>query len=124
MEKMELTDYKADLCVAFAQGSIGRAIALASSEYFNEIKEEAVHLLRNIDDMQTEDLIEAVKKCTQFKLDINDYLDVISIWYRDILLFKATKNVDRIVFSDQLRYIKDRASKSSYENLETIIEGI
>ena len=72
MERLELTDYKADLCVAFAQGSIGRAIALATSEYFNEIKEEAVHLMRNIDQMQTEELIEAVKKCTQFKLDIND----------------------------------------------------
>lgn len=124
MEKMELTDYKADLCVAFAQGSIGRAIALASSEFFNDIKEEAVHMLRNIDDMQTEDMIEAVKKCTTFKLDINDYLDIISIWYRDILIYKATKNVDSIVFSDQLRYIKDRASKSSYENIETIIDAI
>lgn len=124
MEKMELTDYKADLCVAFAQGSIGRAVALASSEFFNDIKEEAVHMLRNIDDMQTEDMIEAVKKCATFKLDINDYLDIISIWYRDILIYKATKNVDSIVFSDQLRSIKDRASKSSYENIETIIEAI
>lgn len=124
MEKMELTDYKADLCVAFAQGSIGRAVALASSEFFNDIKEEAVHMLRNIDDMQTEDMIEAVKKCATFKLDINDYLDIISIWYRDILIYKATKSVDSIVFSDQLRYIKDRASKSSYENIETIIEAI
>ena len=124
MEKLEITDYKAELCVAFAQGSIGRAIALATSEYFNDIKEEAVHLLRNIDNMQPEDLSEAVKKCLQYKMDINDYLDVLAIWYRDILIYKATKCVDRIVFSDQLSHIKDRATKSSYENIETVIESI
>ncbi len=43
----EIPDYKADVCVAFAQGNMGKAIMLANSEYFNEIKEEAVHLLRN-----------------------------------------------------------------------------
>ena len=49
MEQLEVPDYKADVCVAFAQGNMGKAIMLAHSEYFNEIKEEAVHLLRNID---------------------------------------------------------------------------
>ena len=124
MEQLEIPDYKADVCVAFAQGNMGKAIALATSEHFNEIKEEAVHLLRNIDDMQVEELMSAVKKCTAYKLQISDYLDVIAIWYRDVLIYKATKNVDRVVFSDQLHYIKDRASKSSYEGIENILEGL
>ena len=124
MEQMEIPDYKADVCVAFAQGNMGKAIALATSEYFNEIKEEAVHLLRNIDDMQVEELMGAVKKCSAYKMNISDYMDVIAIWYRDVLIYKATKNVDRVVFSDQMRYIKDRAKKSSYEGIENILEGI
>ena len=45
---------------------------------------------------------------SSFKMDITDYLDVIAIWYRDVLIYKATKNVDRVVFSDQMRYIKER----------------
>ena len=45
MEQMEIPDYKADVCVAFAQGNMGKAIMLATSEYFNEIKEEVVHIL-------------------------------------------------------------------------------
>lgn len=124
MEQMEIPDYKADVCVAFAQGNMGKAIALATSEYFNEIKEEAVHLLRNIDDMQVEELMGAVKKCSAYKMNISDYMDVIAIWYRDVLIYKATKNVDRVVFSDQMRYIKDRAKKSSYEGIENILEGL
>ena len=48
MEEMEIPDYKADICTAFAQGNMGRAIMLATSEHFNEIKEEAVQLFKNI----------------------------------------------------------------------------
>ena len=121
---MEIPDYKADVCVAFAQGNMGKAIMLATSEYFNEIKEEVVHLLRNIDEMNVSELMDAVKKCMTYKMEINDYLDMIAIWYRDVLIYKATKNVDRVVFSDQLRYIKARASKSSYEGIENILDAI
>ena len=124
MEQMEIPDYKADVCVAFAQGNMGKAIMLATSEYFNEIKEEVVHLLRNIDEMNVSELMDAVKKCMTYKMEINDYLDMIAIWYRDVLIYKATKNVDRVVFSDQLRYIKARASKSSYEGIENILDAI
>lgn len=124
MEQMQIPDYKADICVAFAQGNMGKAISLATSEHFNEIKEEAAQLLKNIDDMQTDELMQAVKRCSEYKLDINDYLDVLAIWYRDVLIYKATKNVDRVVFSDQLKYIKYRASKSSYEGIENILDAI
>ena len=124
MEQLEVPDYKADVCVAFAQGNMGKAIMLAHSEYFNEIKEEAVHLLRNIDEMTVPELTEAVKRCMTYKLEINDYLDIIAIWYRDVLIYKATKNVDRVVFSDQMKYIKERARKSSYEGIENILDAL
>lgn len=124
MEQMEIPDYKADVCVAFAQGNMGKAIMLATSEHFNEIKEEAVHLLRNINEMDLTELVDAVKRCMSYKLDITDYLDVIAIWYRDVLIYKATRNVDRVVFSDQLKYIKNRANKSSYEGIEIILDAL
>lgn len=124
MEQMEIPDYKADICVAFAQGNMGKAIKLATSEHFNEIREEVVRLLRNVDQMQVDEMAAAVKKCTEFKLDISEYLDVIAIWYRDVLIYKATKDPDRVVFSDQLKYIKQRAKSSSYEGIENILDGI
>ena len=109
MEQMEIPDYKADVCVAFAQGNMGRAIMLATSEHFNEIKEEAVHLLREINDMDVDALEAAVKRVVSYKMNITDYLDVISVWYRDVLIYKATKNVDQVVFSDLSRTGRARA---------------
>ena len=37
METMQLPDYKADICVAFARGNIGKAKMLASSEDFDRV---------------------------------------------------------------------------------------
>lgn len=124
MEKLEIPDYKADVCTAFAQGNVGRAIMLANSEHFNEIKEEAVQLLKYIHEMEMSELIAAVSNITVYKLEITDYLDIIMIWYRDVLLYKATKDLDKVVFRDQVKYIKEQAKTSSYEGIEIILKSL
>ena len=58
------------------------------------------------------------------KQNIYDYLDLFTMWFRDVLLFKATKEVDGLIFKDQYNYIKERAKKSSYEGIENIIDAI
>ena len=124
MENLEIPDYKADMCTAFAQGNMGRAILLANSDHFNEIREEAVQLLKHINEMELNEIVAAVKNISVYKLEITDYLDIIMIWYRDVLLYKATKEIDKVVFKDQLQSIKEQARKSSYEGIELILESL
>ena len=124
MENLEIPDYKADMCTAFAQGNMGRAIMLANSDHFNEIREEAVQLLKHISEMELSEIVAAVKNISVYKLEITDYLDIIMIWYRDVLLYKATKEIDKVVFKDQLQSIKEQARKSSYEGIELILESL
>jgi DNA polymerase-3 subunit delta' len=103
---------------------MGRAIMLATSEHFNEIKEEAVQLLKYIDEMELNEIVSAIKEINKYKLEVTDYLDLITVWYRDVLLYKATKEAGKVVFGDQLTYIKEKASKSSYEGIEIILDSI
>ena len=124
IENLEIPDYKADMCTAFAQGNMGRAIMLANSDHFNEIREEAVQLLKHISEMELNEIVAAVKNISVYKLEITDYLDIIMIWYRDVLLYKATKEIDKVVFKDQLQSIKEQARKSSYEGIELILESL
>lgn len=124
MEELQIPDYKADVCTAFAQGNIGRAVMLANSEHFNELKDEAVQLLKCVDTMELNELVEAVKRVSVYKIEITDYLDILMIWYRDVLIYKATKNIDRVIFGEQIDYIKERAKKSSYEGIETILDAL
>lgn len=123
METMKVPDYKADMCTAFAQGNMGRAIMLANSEHFNEIREEAVQLLKCVHEMEISEIMKAVNRITVYKLEITDYLDIIMVWFRDVLLYKATKDLDAVVFKDQINDIRERARKSSYEGIQLILSS-
>ena len=124
MEQMQIPDYKADVCTAFAQGNMGRAIMLATSEHFNEIKEETLQMMKYIKDMELPELLKALKSLSSYKVEVDDILDLISVWYRDVLLYKATKDINGVIFSDQMKYIKESANTSSYEGIETILKAL
>ena len=124
MEQLQVTDYKAEVCVAFARGNIGKAKALASSEDFENVKAEALALLKYIQDMELNEIIAAIKKITEYKLEINDYLDICAIWYRDALLFKATHDVNHLVFREEIQALRRTAQHSSYEGIETILKAL
>ena len=53
-----------------------------------------------------------------FKMSINDYLDLMMMWYRDILVLKVTGNPDKILFKDQYSIIRDQAKYLSFNELE------
>lgn len=124
METMEIPDYKADICVAFARGNLGKARILAKSEEFDKVKEEAITLLKYINDMEINEIVAAIKKINEYKFDVNDYMDILSIWYRDVLLFKATHDANHLIFREEIQYIRKVADKSTYEGIETIIDAL
>ncbi len=124
MEQMQVPDYKADVCVAFARGNVGKAKALASSEEFENVKNEALSLVKYIKDMELHEIMAAIKKISEYKLEINDYFDIMAIWYRDVLLFKATQDVNHLVFREELTAIRKCAQRSSYEGIENIVKAL
>lgn len=124
MSELHVPDYKANICVAFARGNIGKAKLLAGSEEFEKVKEEAITLVKYINDMETSEIVKAIKKISEYKLDVNDYLDILSVWYRDVLLYKATKDVNSLIFRDELMQITKVADRSTYEGIETIVNAL
>lgn len=124
MSRYQVPDYQADICVAFAQGNVGKAIQLASSEDFNELKASTLQLMKRIRDIELYEMTEAVKQISEYKLQINDYFDLMMIWYRDVLLFKATGDVNGLIFKDEVYDIKRQAEKSSYNGIEEILQAL
>ena len=124
MEELGVPDYKANICVAFARGNIGKAKLLASSEEFEKVKDEAITLVKYINDMEINEIVKAIKKIMEYKLDVNDYLDILTVWYRDALLYKATKDVNSLVFKNEFQQIRKVADRSTYEGIETIVKAL
>jgi DNA polymerase-3 subunit delta' len=124
MREMEIPDYQADVCVAFAQGNIGKAVRLASSEDFSSIKASAMQLIRNAGRMEISEIIEYVREVQEYKISIQDYLDILALWYRDLVYFKATRDVDGIVFRDEFKTIREAVKVCSYEGVEEVMKAI
>jgi hypothetical protein len=124
MNEKHIPDYQADISAAFAQGIVGKAVKLASSDEFNELKESALSLIKRLDDIDLYELGAAVKQIAEYKLKVQDYFDLIMVWYRDVLYMKATNDVNGLIFKDEVYDIKKQAAKHSYQGIEAILEAL
>ncbi len=124
MREYEIPDYKADVCVAFAQGNVGKAREMATSDDFTVIQNATLNLVKSVREMDLSEAVAGIKAMAEYKVDPGDYLDIISIWYRDVLLFKATGETDQLVFREELSTIRRVAQRSSYEGIEEVLEAL
>lgn len=124
MQEMQIPDYKADVCAAFSQGNVGRAIKLAKSDDFNDMKNTTLRLVRNISSMEIYQMVEYIHEIQETKMNITEFLDLLLVWYRDVLMFKTTNDANRIIFKEELAEIRKQASRSSYEGIENIIQAV
>lgn len=124
MEHLHIPDYQAEVDASFAQGNIGKAEAAATSSDFENLTTSALHILKNVQDMEIHELVEAIRDLSADKQIIYDYLDLFQIWFRDVLMFKATREIDNLVYKQEINYIKEQASERSYEGLEKILDSV
>ena len=122
--KFQLEPEKAQIAANYCQGNIGKAIRFASSSDFIEMKNQVLKLLKNLDSMDIASIIDTIKEFSTHKNDINDYLDLMLLWYRDVLMFKVTKDANLLLYSDEYSAISEQATKRDYENIENIIAAI
>lgn len=124
MKEVQIPDYKAKVCTAFARGNLGKAMMLATSEEFDQLKSEVLSLLKNIWEYDITDLVAQVKRINEYKLSISDYLDLCTIWYRDVLLFKATSDVNQLIFKEEIQTIRKDSDGRSYEGIEKNLQAL
>jgi DNA polymerase-3 subunit delta' len=127
MRKVEIPDYRAEVCAAFARGNVGRALALSSNEEFDHMKSSVIDTMKNIYDLEINQIATHVKKISEEKFDTNDYLDLCYIWFRDVLLYKAVGefgDTSHIIFKEEMMDIARAARHYDYDGIEKIIHSI
>ena len=123
MENLEIPDYKADMCTAFAQGNVGKAILLAGSQTFNELKDQTIRLVRKLRDTEVADIMSEVKAIEEFE-QIDDFFDLLLLWYRDVLIYKAAGSDAKLIYKDQANEIARQAEDCFFDGLNRILDGI
>jgi DNA polymerase-3 subunit delta' len=124
MGQQHVPDYKAEMAATFSGGNVGKAIKYASSEEFEKMKGDVLHILKYIDDMELYEVISGLKTLSANKALIEDYIDLMSLWYRDVIMYKATMDPDLLLYREELTFIKNQANIRSYEGIEKIISAM
>ena len=124
MENRQVPDYMAELSARFCQGNVGKAIRYASSEEFMEIKKDTIHVLAHVDEMKNYEIMHFIKSMEEKKQNLDDYLDLILLRYRDVLMFKVTQDPNGLLFADEIATIRKQAEGKQYEGIEAIIQAI
>ena len=123
-EHLKVPEKDAELCAAFARGNLGKAIHLASSEEFKELYRRVMSLLKNVGSMDIGMLLDCIREIKEQNFDIYEVLDLMQLWYRDVLMYKVTKDMNLLVFKDEYRMINETGQKIDYAGLEAILAAI
>ena len=123
-DNLSVPEIKADVYAAFARGNLGRAKKMAESEDFQHLYDELLYLLKNIRDMDISMLLSSIKKMKDEDADLFECLDFMQVWYRDVLMFKVTKDANLLIFKDEYSAINELSQKTGYDGFENILQAI
>ena len=123
-DNYDVSEYERKFAADFAQGKIGRAKTIIEGTEFAHLKNNVMHVIKNVKDMTAADIMAVVKDVTNYKLTIDDYLDLMAMWFRDVLMFKSTNDTNYLIFSDEISLIKSQAEVMSYEGIQDILNSI
>ena len=123
-EHLKVPEREAEICAAFARGNLGKAIHLASSEEFKNLYQKVMVILKNVETMDITILLDCIREMKEQNFDIGEVLDLMQLWYRDVLMYKVTKDMNLLIFKDKYKLINEMGQKKDYAGLEQILAAI
>ena len=123
-ERHGIAKYMAEVAADFADGVPGRAIAYAQSGEFVEQKDEVLKVLRRLSSMPADELYKKVKDWAGRKQELPEVLQLMNLWYRDVLVMKSIGGAGRPVFKEEENELRRQAEQLSFRKIEENMEAI
>lgn len=124
IENINLDEKEASFIASYADGVIGKAKELSESDEFKELRERTIGILLKLNEGNLKDIFFAYDFFEENKEKIQDILDIMLIFYRDILIAKKFGNEKMLINLDKkdiiLENLKNFSTEKIYKNIETI----
>ena len=118
--RQNIAPEQSQVLARFAGGNPGKALQLTEDQAFMELRDRAVDFLAHISSADVMQISEFASGVDQARRD--DLLELVLMWYRDILLYHSTRDSNHLIFQEDLQYIIEAADTLSYEQLGAIID--
>jgi DNA polymerase-3 subunit delta' len=121
MARCQVDNERANLCTALARGNLGRAMDLAESEEFMQMYQDTLELLHTIYNRPVYQAVDILKR---YQEEVRQMLDLMKLWYRDVTVYKATQDLNLLIFKTDYANIQTIANRSGFPGLDKIVNSL
>lgn len=121
LKRYDITTQQAELYAAMSRGSLGKALSYVESEDFKKVYDYVMELVHTRKDRPVYQLLDVVKRVQEF---VPEVIELLRLWYRDVTVFKASMDLNLLIFKDDFVEIKKAAHASSFPGLDQISEAL
>ncbi|KXG74163.1 DNA polymerase III subunit delta' [Thermotalea metallivorans] len=124
MRKYGMEEGEARVFSAFSDGIVGKAMKLKESEVFKVRREETIDIIDAVLEREVVEIFQLIDFFEKYKEDIDEILDFMLVWFRDMLMLKETGTDMVLINLDKRNILQKHLYRIGYEKTSHIIEII
>lgn len=117
----DINNERAQMLAAFSGGIVGRAEKLLDDEDFHKRREELIKLSRNLITSNLISILDQISFFEEEKSNVEEILDLMISWYRDLYVYKETRSLDLIINIDKIDEIELQSVRVDLGKVRDII---
>ncbi len=118
LKQRGISETDAGIFASFAQGCLGRALALAEDENFASLRDDLFTFLGRIPKASPLEMLQGASLFSDYKAYSDTIFDLLEIWQRDVSVFHETGDASLLLCRDRLSEIE---AVSAYYTSDKIV---
>jgi DNA polymerase-3 subunit delta' len=118
-----LADELMDVAAGYGEGSVGRSVDIVESGML-ETRRDFIESMLNLPRGQTIPLLDLAEKLSSNKSELDQKLDVLKLFFRDVMLYKTSQREANLVNSDMVDLVSSYAAEVAMDDLFELIDEI
>lgn len=123
-ESYPITDMQAREYATYARGNLGRAKNLLEDEAKRIRYQKNVKILKDIGNFTLEQMVKVLAEMKEEDSNFSEFLQFIRDWYRDVLIVLVGADVRKLIFSTEMKTMKEKAEQYSLTKVNQILEAV
>lgn len=124
VHKFNNTSEQASFISNFSNGVVGRAILLSESEEFEELREQTLKAIDTTITQSKEKIFTTSEFFEKNKDDINEILNIMLFYFRDLIIYSETNSSRHIINKDKIELIRTHYNHIEKSALHDIIDTV
>ncbi len=113
-----------DFVLSFSDGIAGNALEIAGSEEFVRLREDTIQMILSLKNSKVDEIFSAIKFMEDNKAVVETVLDIMLTFFRDLIIYKKTRDEKMLINSDKKGIILNNVDKFTVKKLGENIELI